>query len=139
MKHKFKIYNIYKITAFTLIELLLVLGIIAIIAISAFIIYPKVRTAMEINTEGGNLLGITAGVNSLYANTSTYGQPNQDITSIIIESQLSTPGADINNYSVYSYYASYKYDKQNNIFCNRENYRLNKRLNKNDSFKYISI
>ena len=57
---------------FSLIELLLVLGIIAALAITAFMIYPKVSSSNNAQTESSNINTIKASVGSLYSSSPDY-------------------------------------------------------------------
>lgn len=57
---------------FSLIELLLVLGIIAALAITAFMIYPKVSSSNNAQTEASNINTIKASVSSLYSSSPDY-------------------------------------------------------------------
>ena len=54
---------------FSLIELLLVLGVIAILLVAAFVIYPRVRLANQVNSEVTNIAAIQANVRSMMAPT----------------------------------------------------------------------
>ncbi|WP_426596335.1 type 4 pilus major pilin [Pectobacterium brasiliense] len=57
---------------FSLLELLLVLGIIAALIVSVFIIYPKIQAAQRVEAEVKNIAAIQAGVQSVYASTTSY-------------------------------------------------------------------
>ena len=58
--------KVSKSKGFTLLELMLVLGLIAVIAIAAFVIFPKVRTSNQAQSETSNLTTIVGGVKILY-------------------------------------------------------------------------
>lgn len=57
---------------FSLLELLLVLGIIAALVVGAFIVYPKVRAAQQVEVEAKNISTISAGVRALYTGKSNF-------------------------------------------------------------------
>lgn len=50
---------------FSLVEILLVLGVIALLAIAAFVIYPRVRMALDIQQERSNLMTLQSGIRSV--------------------------------------------------------------------------
>lgn len=60
-------YN--KRKAFSLVELLLVLGVLAVLLIAAFVVYPKVKMAQQVNSEVRNLSAVQASLRTMYAPT----------------------------------------------------------------------
>lgn len=88
-----------KYSGFTLTEILLVLVIAAAIVISAFIIYPKVRTSMNVNNEAQYVSLIATGIRGIYQGKSDYSDLTADlvIKSKIVPENMIDQGVIINN------------------------------------------
>ena len=80
---------------FSLIELLLVLGIIAALAITAFMIYPKVSSSNNAQTESSNINTIKASLASLYSSSPDYTGLTTDVgikSKIFPDTMVNTAG-----------------------------------------------
>ena len=51
---------------FSLIEMLLVLGVLSVLLIAAFVIYPKVRNSMQVDSEIKNIALIRVGLSNYF-------------------------------------------------------------------------
>ena len=87
---------------FSLIELLLVLGVIAILLVAAFVIYPRVRLANQVNSEVTNIAAIQANVRSMMAPTngqySLVGSDSVTTTATMNNARVFPAGMNSGNY-----------------------------------------
>lgn len=74
---------------FTLVEILLVVGFIAIASIGIYVVYAKVNSAGQANTEARNLDVIRAGIKNLYGANKNYAT----IKNNVVNSAGITPDA----------------------------------------------
>lgn len=58
----------YRNSGFSLVELLLVLAIVAALAVAAFVVYPKVQAAREVDQEAKVVSAAAAGIKAMFTN-----------------------------------------------------------------------